>query len=158
MPEGIDRLLGPEKLRDLLTFLLTEPLSPAAIETRGEPPPRSRAEVEAVLKDSPTPAPPFRKLHVVLATGPKDHGPGEHDYPLWRRRWVKLFDLAENVTVSECDGFPRPELLAMADVVVFYSNNPGWNAQRAKELEAFLARGGGAVFIHYAVDGHREVE
>jgi putative heme-binding domain-containing protein len=158
MPEGLDRILGPEKLRDLLTFLLTEPLSPAPIEAHGEPPPRSRAEVEAILKDSPVPKGPFRNLHIVLSSGPKDHGPGEHDYPLFRRRWVKLFDLADNVTVSECDGFPKPALLAKAEVVVFYSANPGWDAERAKELDAFLSRGGGAMFIHYAVDGHRDAE
>src|SRR5262249_57156826 len=62
------------------------------------------------------------------------------------------------MVVSECDGFPKPELLAKADVVIFYSANPGWNADRAKELDEFLTRGGGAVFIHYAVDGHRDVE
>jgi putative heme-binding domain-containing protein len=158
MPEGLDRLLGPEKLRDLLTFLLTEPLQAAPLEIRGEPPPRTRAEVEAVLKDTPQPPGPFRKLHVLLATGPKDHGPGEHDYPLWRRRWVKLFDLAPNVVVSECDGWPSPALIEKSDLIVFYSNNPGWNPERAKELDAFFARGGGAVFIHYAVDGHADVD
>ncbi len=158
MPEGLDKLLGPEKMRDLLTFLLTEPLQAAALEIRGEPPPRTRAEVEAVLKDSPQPSGPFRKLHVLLATGPKDHGPGEHDYPLWRRRWVKLFDLAPNVVVSECDGWPNSALIEKSDLIIFYSNNPGWNAERAKELDTFLARGGGAVFIHYAVDGHADVD
>src|SRR5262249_17307655 len=35
---------------------------------------------------------------------------------------------------------------------------PGWTAARAKELDAFLARGGGLVYLHYAVDGHRDVE
>jgi len=43
-------------------------------------------------------------------------------------------------------------------VIVFYSDNPGWNASRAKELDAFLAQGGGLVFLHYAVDGHQDVE
>jgi putative heme-binding domain-containing protein len=157
MPEGLDRIIGPDKLRDLLTFLLTEPIEPAPIEAQGVPPPRSRAEVEAIVKDSP-PAVATSKLRILLSSGPKDHGPGEHDYPLWRRRWVRLFDLADKVTVSECDGFPKPELLAKADVVIFYSANPGWDADRAKELDAFLQRGGGAVFIHYAVDGHRHVD
>src|SRR5690606_3042149 len=45
MPEGLDEALGPEALRDLLTFLLTEPLAPAPIEVDGAPPPRRRAEV-----------------------------------------------------------------------------------------------------------------
>ncbi len=50
MPDDVEKNLGPEKLRDLLTFLLTEPLVPAPLERRDAPPPRSRAEVEAVLK------------------------------------------------------------------------------------------------------------
>src|SRR6185295_3213043 len=48
--------------------------------------------------------------------------------------------------------------LRTADVIVFYSNNPGWNADRAKELDTFLARGGGLVYLHYAVDGQKDVE
>lgn len=158
MPEGLEKSLGPDGMRDLLTFLLTEPLTPAKLEIPGEPPPRSRAEVEAVLKATPMPAGPFKKLHVVLCTGPKDHGPGEHDYPLWRRRWVKLFDLADKVIVSEAENWPKPEQMAKANLIVFYSNNPAWSGDRAKELEAFLNRGGGAVFIHFAVDGHKDVE
>src|SRR5262249_35692856 len=65
MPEGLDRVLGVEKMRDLLTFLLTEPLAAAPIEARGEPPPRSRAEVEAVLSPERErrDARPSRKLH-----------------------------------------------------------------------------------------------
>ncbi len=158
MPEGLDKVLGPDKLRDLLTFLLTEPLTPATLEIPGEPPPRTRAEVEAVLKATPMPPGPFKKLHIVLCTGPKDHGPGEHDYPLWRRRWVKLFDLDDNVVVSEAENWPKSEQMAKADLVVFYSDNPAWNADHAKELDAFVKRGGGAVFIHFAVDGHKDVE
>jgi len=157
MPEGLDKLLGPEKLRDLLTFLLTEPLPAAKLEIPGAPPSRKRSEIEAVLRASPAPTGPFRKVHVVLCTGPKDHGPGEHDYPLWRRRWVKLLDLDENVRVSEAERWPSAAQLAAADLIVFYSNNPAWDAERAKELDAFLCRGGGAVFIHYAVDGHKHV-
>ena len=40
-------------------------------------------------------------------------------------------------------------------MVVFYSNNPGWSKEKAADLDAFLARGGGLVYIHYAVDGHK---
>src|SRR5262249_39261462 len=44
MPEGLDAALGPEGLRDLLTFLLTDPLSPAKLEHDGAPLPRRRTE------------------------------------------------------------------------------------------------------------------
>jgi type 1 glutamine amidotransferase len=158
MPEGLDRVLGPEKMRDLMTFLLTEPLAPAAIERDGAPPPRTRAEVAAVLRALKRPVPPGRRLRVLLAAGPKDHGPGEHDYPLWQRRWFNLLSLADNVHVELASGWPGAAQLAKTDVVVFYSNNPGWTKEAAKELEAYLNRGGGAVYLHYAVDGHRAVD
>jgi putative heme-binding domain-containing protein len=158
MPEGLDRALGPTKMRDLMTFLLTEPLAPAPIERDGAPPPRSRAEVAKVLGGLEPPAGPGKRLRILLAAGPKDHGPGEHDYPLWQRRWFNLLSLADNVAVDMVMGWPGAARLARTDVVVFYSNNPGWSKERAKELEAFLARGGGAVYLHYAVDGHRAVD
>jgi type 1 glutamine amidotransferase len=113
--------------------------------------------VETVLKGAAAKPPTDRRLHIVLCSGPKDHGPGEHDYPLWRRRWVKLFDLADNVFVSEAEGWPSKEQLADAHLIAFYSNNPGWSAARAAELDTFLQRGGGLVYMHYAVDGHNAV-
>jgi putative heme-binding domain-containing protein len=158
MPEGLDRTLGAEKMRDLLTFLLTEPLSPAPLERDGAPPPRSRAEVETVFKLVELPTRTEKKLRILLASGPKDHRPGEHDYPLWQRRWYNLLSLADNVTVELTQGFPKAAQLQKADVVVFYSNNPGWSKEAAKDLDAFFARGGGAVYLHYAVDGHRDAD
>jgi putative heme-binding domain-containing protein len=157
MPEGLDRSLGDAALRDLLTFLMTEPLKPATLDRDDAPPPRRRAEVEAVLKGS-MPVTEPRKLHVVLAGGPKDHGPGEHDYPLWQERWSALLKLAEGVTVSTADGFPTPQQFEQADTIVFYSNNPGWSVAKAAELDRHLARGRGLAYIHYAVDGHKDVE
>ena len=159
MPEGLDAALGPEKLRDLLTFLLTDPLGPAKIEYQGSPPPppRRRQELDAVLKGSVPVANP-KKLRIVLAGGPKDHGPGEHDYPLWQKRWSPLLATDETLAVETSAGWPTPRQLETADVVVFYSNNPGWDAAKAEELDRFFARGGGVVLIHYAVDGHDAVE
>jgi putative heme-binding domain-containing protein len=153
MPEGIDKTLGPDKMRDLLTFLLNEPLKPAPLEREGAPPARKKAEVDAILKGSAELTKPLRKLNVVLTAGPKDHGVGEHDYPLWQRRWVKLFDLAENVTVTEAKEWPTPAQFEKADLIVFYSANPGWSDDRVKELDTYLKRGGGLVYIHWAVNG-----
>jgi type 1 glutamine amidotransferase len=157
MPQGLDTALGAEGFRDLLTFLLTDPLGRAALEHDGAPPPRRRAEFEAVLKGS-TPVVNPRRLRVVLAAGPKDHGPGEHDYPLWRKRWSALLATDPTLAVETTDGWPDARKLEVADVIVFYSNNPGWDAARAHELDRYLARGGGAVLIHYAVDGHSAVD
>jgi putative heme-binding domain-containing protein len=158
MPTGIDKTLGPDKMRDLLTFLLKPPLEPAPQEIKGAPPPRTKAEVEAIMKTAEKPAKATKKLRILLAAGPKDHGPGEHDYPLWQRRWYNLLSLAENISVEMTNGFPTPKLLESSDVIVFYSNNPGWTADKSEQIDAFLKRGGGLVYLHYAVDGYKDVD
>jgi len=153
MPKGLDQQLGPDKLRDLLTFLLIEPLKPAPIEAAGFPEPRRRAEVEAVLKGGSPAASPRKRLHVVLVAGKKDHGPGEHDYPLWQRRWLNLLGMAEDVRVGEAMEWPTQDQLATADVLVFNCANPAWSTAKAADLDAFLERGGGLVYLHFAVNG-----
>ncbi len=157
MPEGIDTALGPEGMRDLLTFLLSDPLAPAKHEIEGAPPARPRAELDAVLKGS-VPVENPRKLRVVLASGPKDHGPGEHDYPLWSKRWSALLATDPTLEVETSAGWPSAEQFATAHVIVMYSNNPGWDASKGPELDAYFARGGGLVVIHFAVDGHDAVK
>ena len=157
MPPGLLDTLTPAEQRDLLTFLLIPPLEPAPIQAPNPPPPRKRAEIEAVLRQSKIEnreskiSTPFR---IVLCAGPKDHGPGEHDYPLWQKRWSRLLAMADGVEVSTAWIWPTAEQWQSADVVAFFSNNPGWNAARALELDAFLARGKGVAYFHWAVDGH----
>jgi hypothetical protein len=168
MPTGIVEGLGAEKTRDLLTFLLTAPLKPAAIDRKGALPPRPRAEFDAVMRAASAlplaeasvpaataPSAEPETLHIILVAGPKDHGPSEHDYPAWQKRWTTLLGLADGVKVEQADVWPTAAQLAAADVAVFYSANPGWNDERAKELDAYLKRGGGAVFLHYAVNGQQ---
>jgi putative heme-binding domain-containing protein len=157
MPEGLVQALTASQLKDLMTFLLTSPLEPAAIEASGEPPARSHSALPAFRNSDSASAEP-RPIRILLSTGPKDHGPGEHDYPLWGKRWKTLLSLADGVDVRTIEGFPTAENLKSANVVVFYSDNPGWSAEKAPELEAFLKRGGGLVYLHYAVDGLKSVD
>jgi type 1 glutamine amidotransferase len=42
--------------------------------------------------------------------------------------------------------------LKTADVLVFYQQGK-WTPERARDIDTFLARGGGLVYVHYAVDG-----
>jgi type 1 glutamine amidotransferase len=160
MPAGIDQQIGEARLEDLLTFLLTEGLAPVPIARTDPPPPpaRGREELERVLRDGRHPGMPHTNslLRILLVGGPKDHGPEEHDYPLWLERWSRLLALAENVTVATSMGFPTSEQLAASDVAVFYNANPGWDANRAAALDQFHERGGGTVYIHYAVDGGKD--
>ena len=98
-----------------------------------------------------------RHLNVVLVDGPKDHGPGEHDYPAWKSVWEELLSAADNVTVSTAREFPNDEQLATADVLLFFQKG-SFEPDRPAKLDAFLARGGGAVYIHWAVNGNDAVQ
>src|SRR5690606_34295680 len=115
------------------------------------PPARSLDELNAVLAGSDADA-KTRPIHVVLVTGPKDHGPGEHDYPAWKKAWQELLSMAPDTRVSTADQWPSDDDLKSADVLVFYQKGT-WTPERAADIDAYLARGGGLVYIHYAVDG-----
>lgn len=156
MPPALDQALGEEKFRDLMRYLLVPGLEPAAVMQPNPPEPRPRSEIEALLAAIPAPgdAEALAPLRVVLCAAEKDRGhmaPGVHDYPLWRERWSKLLSLAPQVTIETADGWPTADQWARADVVVSFHNNPAWRAAKGADLDAFLARGGGLVFLHYAV-------
>jgi len=161
MPEGLGERIGGESLRDLFTFLLVPPppeLRPAPLVRPDAPPPRPAAELERVRSGArPSTAAP-RPLSIALVAGAKDHGPDEHDYPLWQARWSSLLALAEGVTVTQERDWPSAAALGSADVIVMYSSNPAWGQERAGELDAFLRRGGGLVLVHWAVNGRAEPE
>jgi putative heme-binding domain-containing protein len=152
MPEGLPERLGPERMRDLMTFLLTDPPRMPEYGKGPPPPPRAIKEVRAALAGAPPPPAKFRELHVVLVAGKKDHGPGEHDYPAWQKVWQRLLQMAGGLKVTTAWEWPSAEDFRTADVFVFYQHGK-WDAMRARDIDAFLARGGGLVYIHYAVDG-----
>ncbi|HKB00771.1 MAG TPA: ThuA domain-containing protein [Gemmataceae bacterium] len=155
MPEGLPKTLGPEKLKDLMTFLLTDPPHMPR-DYPGQPPaPRTRAEVRAVLAGAPDPPAKVRPIRVVLVAGRKDHGPGEHDYPAWQKAWKELLAAADGIEVGTAWDFPKADDLKSADVLVFYQQGT-WTPERAKDIDAFLNRGGGLVYLHYAVDGGKD--
>lgn len=155
MPDDLTKKLSPEQMRDLLTFLLMPPPRMPLDSPQEPPPPRTRVEVEAVLAGAPEPAEPIRPIHVVLVAGPKDHGPGEHDYPAWQNAWSELLAAADDVSVCAAWEWPSDDDFQSADVLVFYQHG-GWTPARAQQVDAFLARGGGLVYIHYAVDGGQD--
>ncbi|MFO1065975.1 MAG: ThuA domain-containing protein [Pirellulales bacterium] len=156
MPTGLHEQLGEEAMRHLLTYLLTPPPSMPR-DIPGRPEPRSLVEIERVLIGATPATQPLKPLHVVLVSGPKDHGPGEHDYPAWSRTWGDLLEAAPSVKVTRVKDWPEPELFQTADAMVFYQQGT-WNEQRARDIDAFLARGGGVSYIHFAVDGGTQAE
>ncbi len=153
MPTGIAQKLSGEQLKDLLTYLLTKPPHMPLNSPLTAPPVRTTAEVAAALADAPKQPLAARHLNIVLVDGPKDHGPGEHDYPAWKSVWEELLSAAENATVSTATEFPSDEQLQSADVVIFFQKG-SFEGDRPAKLDKFLQRGGGAVYIHWAVNGN----
>jgi type 1 glutamine amidotransferase len=129
------------------------------------PPIRTKAEVARLLgsanqKPAATPEAAVdsaQPLRVVLVAGPKDHGKGEHDYPAWQHVWSRLLAHHPQTQVDTAWEFPTAEQMEQADVVVFYQRG-SWDQQRAAAIDALLARGKGAVYIHWAVDGRGQQE
>lgn len=147
MPAGLLDGVGDAAVRDLLTFL-----------TSG-PPARSAAELAAVLRPSPgvpAPAAPERPLMIVLVASRQDHGPGQHDYPAWQKRWQGLLTPGANLTVATAWDWPTAAQWAGADAMVFNYRKKFWSAEHYAQLDAFQARGGGLVFFHAATIVDRE--
>lgn len=115
------------------------------------PPPRTRDEVLRYLSGAVKvrDASPF---HVTLVAGRKDHGPGEHDYPNWQRVWARLLARGQGVEVRTSWEWPSDSDYAWSDVVVFYKAL-NYSAAEGKRMRAYLERGGGLVFLHWAVHG-----
>jgi putative heme-binding domain-containing protein len=156
MPTGLSEKLSKEQLRDLMTFLLTSPPRMPLEGTLQAPPVRSQADLAAVLAGAPPLPKELKPLKIVLVSGKKDHGPGEHDYPAWQMQWGQLMAAAPNVEISAAWDFPSEEQLATADTLIFFQKGT-WNDNRAMKLDAFQARGGGSVYIHWAVNGDDRV-
>src|SRR5436190_23149017 len=93
------RLPGTERLRDLMTFLRPRPPRMPRDHPGPRPKLRTVAEVHAALAGAPSPPEKTRPLRVVLVAGPKDHGPGEHDYPAWQKAWAELLAAGDRTEV-----------------------------------------------------------
>ena len=90
-------------------------------------------------------------LHVFLRGGVKTHGPTQHEHEKWVGEWTKLLT-QRGAAVEGALRFPTAEELARTDVLVLYAADGGSiHGDERKNLEAYLARGGGIVAIHDAV-------
>ena len=89
-------------------------------------------------------------LRVFIYSGPKTHGPGQHDHPRFLADWVPLLN-ARGATATGGNNFPTATQLAQTDVLIIHRGNGGdvTDADRAN-LEAYLSRGGGLTVIHAA--------
>lgn len=152
MPEKLPEQIGVDGMRDLLTFLLTAPPQMPHDHPGPRPKPRTLAEVNAVLAGAPSPPETVRPLHIVLVAGEKDHGIGEHDYPAFQKSWSQLMAASNDTEVTTARDWPSKSQFEQADAIVFFQHGD-WNESRAADIDAYLARGGGLVYIHWAIDG-----
>ena len=95
-------------------------------------------------------------MNILLLADVKDHGPGEHDYPLWQEQWQTLLAThASKVEVATARRWPTKQQLAKADLLVMYCY-PGtpkgrtFSHSQIEQLEAFISGGGGYVQVHSA--------
>lgn len=115
------------------------------------PPPRTAEEISKVI-GKPNAGEPNKPLHIVLVAGPKDHGPGEHDYPAWQKAWENLLAKASQTKVTTAWDKPSADDFKSADVMILFKHF-AWPKELNAAVEAYLARGGGLVLLHFAVDG-----
>jgi putative heme-binding domain-containing protein len=155
MPEDLHQRLTHEETQDLLAFLLLEPPRLGDPNSKRGPGLRKRAEVEQVLAGAEPVRSPQRPVTIVLVAGPKDHGPGEHDYPAWQQAWSQLLEAADGVRVIKRWEWPADEDYEKADVIVFYKAL-NYLPEQGVKMDKFLQRGGGLAFIHWAVHGGKD--
>jgi type 1 glutamine amidotransferase len=156
MPEKLLDKLTAEQQRDLMTYLLSSPPRMPLDSPLTAPPLRTQAEVAAALAGSAPLPSDLKPLTIVLVDGAKDHGPGEHDYPAWQQQWLELLSAADNVTVETAHEFPTDEQLSRADALLIFQKG-SFDRDRMAQTDAFLKRGGGATYIHWAVNGNDQV-
>ena len=159
MPGDYSQRLTTTELQDIVAFLISKPLAPASIVRKDVPPARTKSEWATFRKSLQLVGDDLRsakRLRIALVSGPKDHGPDEHDYPLFQKRWSYLLSLDEQVDISIHNRWPSQNVLSgleRADVIVFFSSNPAWNESLSKDLDTYLSQGGGLVFMHFALNG-----
>jgi len=157
MPTGLLDKLDKTQIRDLMTYLMKPPPSMPLSGPIAAPSLRTAAQVAKVLEGSKKLEGELRRMKVVLVAGPKDHGPAEHDYPAWLMQWGQLLTAAPELDVQIAWEFPTQEQIADADVLMFFQKG-SWDQERADAMDAFFARGGGAIYLHWAVNGSDRVE
>jgi type 1 glutamine amidotransferase len=92
-------------------------------------------------------------LRIFIRSGPKTHGPGQHDSPSFLRDWTKLLN-DRGAKATGKMGFPSAQELENTDVLVMFLAEGGTISPEDRvNLDKFLKRGGGIVTLHDGVCG-----
>src|SRR3954471_7871255 len=87
-------------------------------------------------------------LRVFIRSGPKSHGPGQHDHPRFLKEWIALLN-ERGMRATGAEMFPTAQQLAETDVLIIHAQEGGnIDAADRANLNAFLARGGGILALH----------
>ena len=96
----------------------------------------------------PATGPGSKPLRIFLRSGPKSHGPGDHDHPAFLRDWVPLLK-ERGAKVEGGDVFPTAAQLAETDVLIIHRQVGGnFKPEERANIDAYAKRGGGFVVIH----------
>ena len=167
MPAGLIDGLSEADVIDLVAFLVTDPrdasralptlaqasgpsTSSSVAPANAAPPLRSRREVGATLSKSAQ-GPRTQNLvplNITLVSSRPERGSNDHAYPAWQTNWVRLLSQADAVWVSAALDWPSVEQFKQADALLFYSSNLEWSSNHLQQIDRFLERGGGLVFLH----------
>ena len=108
MPEGIPKLLGPDRLRDLLTFLLVEPPSmPVYGEAAAAPAALDGTKYAPCWPGPQLMSKPVRCMS-CSSRGRRITAPASTTIPPGKRVWRHLFEMDESVHVTTADPWPTP--------------------------------------------------
>ena len=146
MPEDLVEPLKESELRDLLTFLSSEP------------PQRKAGDIAKLLGSPSREKTDAAALKVVWVASKQDHGPGEHDYPAAQQSWIAFLNQSPLVSATNAWEWPGDAQFADANVLVFYFWNHDWSEARLRQLDGFLTRGGGLVVLHSATISDNDPE
>jgi type 1 glutamine amidotransferase len=110
--------------------------------TPADPSPGDRPTSTRISEEGETP------LRIFIRSGPKTHGPGEHDYPRFLAEWTTLLT-ERGARVDGAARFPAASELANTDVLIIFAGDGGVvSAEERAVLEPYLRRGGGLVTLH----------
>ncbi|MGN6386068.1 MAG: ThuA domain-containing protein [Verrucomicrobiota bacterium] len=94
-----------------------------------------------------------KPLRIFIRSGPKTHGPGQHDSPRFLKDWTRLLN-ERGAKATGKEGFPTAEELENTDVLVMYLAEGGTISPADRvNLDKYLKRGGGIVTLHDAICG-----
>jgi type 1 glutamine amidotransferase len=92
-------------------------------------------------------------MHIYIWAGPKTHGEGQHDYPLFLGEWSKLL-MEKGAVVDGSLHPPTSADLEHTDVVIIFVGDAGYmNDTQKAMLEQYVKRGGGLVALHDSMCG-----